>query len=151
MIGWIAGVAWRLVGGKGHERDFRKLERAGRSAAANLLARAPAEPLADFEACVRAYGLDDRGLRRLHRRHARQFYFFAGGGLFAATFGATAAFQQSEALGLLAVLLALLFWAVATRHALRAWQIRERRLGGYGEWLRRPGTWFPPLFFSRKP
>ena len=106
----------------------------------------PADP-ADFAGWVRRFGLTDAGLRTLHRRHAARCYLLFGGALFAASFGATAArVAFGPALAGLALLLALLFLAGAAGHALRAWQIRERRLGPFGEWAKTPGAWWPPPF-----
>lgn len=150
MIGRTVRGVWKLFGGKSHKRDFQ----IGRAAAADLYtaARRPETRPDGFEDCVLAYGLSDRDLSRLHRQHAWQCYVFSGGGVFAATFGATSALAHSGALiGMLALLLALLFFARAAQHSLRAWQIRERRLGAFGEWLRRPGVWFPPFLFARAP
>jgi hypothetical protein len=135
MFGW--GWGWRLPGGA-----FRRPwagERRERPAA-------PGEP-ADFAGWVRRFGRTDAELQALHRRHAARFTFLAGGALFALAFGATAALVTcGPARAALAALLALLFLAGAAGHSLRAWQIRERRLGSFGEWVRTPAAWFPTLF-----
>ena len=135
MLGW--GWGWRSPGGG------TRLPWAGgrRESPAD-----PAEP-ADFAGWVRRFGLTDADLRALRRRHAARFYFLFGGALFASSFGATAALVAfGPALAGLALLLALLFLAGAAGHSLRAWQIRERRLGAFGEWASRPRAWFPPIF-----
>lgn len=109
----------------------------------------PADPAAptDFAGGVRRFGLTDADLRSLHRRHAARCYLLFGGALFALAFGATSALVTfGPALAALAALLALLFLAGAAGHSLRAWQLRERRLGPFGEWVRRPGAWWPPPF-----
>lgn len=109
----------------------------------------PADPAApaDFAGWVRQFGLTDADLRRRHRRHAARCYVLAGCALFALAFGATSAFVTfGPALAALAGLLALLFLASAAGHALRAWQIRARRLGAFGEWAKTPAAWFPPFF-----
>ena len=123
----MLGLGWRLPGGG------TRLPWAG---GRRERPAAPAEPT-DFAGWVRRFGLTDAELRTLHRRHAARFTFLFGGALFALAFGATAALVTfGPALAALAVLLALLFLAGAASHALRAWQIRERRLGSFGEWVR---------------
>lgn len=110
------------------------------------LRAAPVAEPADFARWVQYYRLTDADLRRLHRRHAVRCYGLFGGALFALGFGATRAYLAfGWALALLAVLLALLFLAGAARSALRAWQIRERRLDSFGAWARTPAAWLPPL------
>ena len=132
--GWLPGGGTRFPGAGGRR------ERPA----------APGEP-ADFAGWVRHFGLTDAELRTLHRRRAARFYFLFGGALFALAFGATAAFATfGPARAALAVLLALLFLAGAAGHSLRAWQVRERRLGAFGEWVRRPETWFPPVRRTRE-
>jgi len=107
---------------------------------------APGEPT-DFAGWARRFGLAEADLRNLHRRHAGWFTFLFGDALFALAFGATTAFATfGWRPALLAVLLALLFLAGAAGHSLRAWQLRERRLGSFGEWARRPRAWWPPPF-----
>jgi hypothetical protein len=107
----------------------------------------PGEPT-DFEGWVRRFRLSDADGQRLHRQHAGRFYFLFGGALFALAFGTTSAFVAfGPALALLAALLALLFLAGAAGSSLRAWQIRERRLGSFGEWAKTPTAWFPSIFF----
>lgn len=107
---------------------------------------APDVEPADFAHWVQYYRLTDADLRRLHRRHAVRCYGLFGGALFALGFGATRAdLAFGWALALLAVLLALLFLAGAARSALRAWQIRERRLDSFGAWAKTPAAWLPPL------
>lgn len=143
-------VVWRWFGGQSAQRDYRQVKDAVRDAANRRREPStdsnPDGPL-DFESHVRHRRLTEADLRRLRRQHASQFYFLFGCALFALAFGATTAFVAfGPALAALAVLLALLFLAHAAARSLRAWQIRERRLGSFGEWLRRPGTWFPPLF-----
>ena len=119
---------------------------AGRASRGRERPADPAEP-ADFAGWVRRFGLTGADLRALHRRHAARFTFLAGGALFALAFGATAALVTcGPARAALAALLALLFLAGAAGHSLRAWQIRERRLGSFGEWVRTPAAWFPTLF-----
>lgn len=111
---------------------------------------APGEPT-DFAGWARRFGLTEADLRRLHRRHAARCALLAGGALFALAFGATAAFAAfGGGPALLAVLLALLFLAGAAGHSLRAWQLRERRLGSFGEWASRPGAWVPSFFSEAK-
>ena len=106
----------------------------------------PADP-ADFAGWVRRFGLTDAGLRTLHRRHAARCYLLFGGALFAASFGATSAYLTfGGALAMLAILMALWFVAGAAGSALRAWQIRQRRLCAFGEWAKTPAAWFPSLF-----
>lgn len=135
------GFGWRLLGGA-----IARPSGGSRAGARRERPDAPAEP-ADFAGWVRRFGLTDAGLRTLHRRHAARCYLLFGGALFAASFGATAALVAfgSAAAGL-ALLLALLFLAGAAGHALRAWQIRARRLGAFGEWAKTPAAWLPPPF-----
>ena len=107
----------------------------------------PGEPT-DFEGWVRRFRPSDADGQRLHRQHAGRFYFLFGGALFALAFGTTSAFVAfGPALALLAALLALLFLAGAAGSSLRAWQLRERRLGSFGEWAKTPTAWFPSIFF----
>ena len=139
----MLGFGGRLLGGRiGRSAGgSRTGERRARSRAAPV-----AEP-ADFAHWVQYYRLTDADLRRLHRRHAARGYGLFGGALFALGFGATRAYLAfGWALALLAVLLALLFLAGAAHSALRAWQIRERRLRAFGEWVKTPAAWFPTLF-----
>lgn len=136
----MLGFLGRLFGGRAlfPRRDApreRPAERAER-----------AEP-ADFAGWVRHFGLDEAGLRTLYRRHAARCYLLLGGALFAASFGASAALAASgPALAGLALSIAALFLAGAAGHSLRAWQVRERRLGAFGEWAKTPGAWLPPPF-----
>lgn len=112
---------------------------------------APDVEPADFAHWVQYYRLTDADLRRLHRRHAVRCYGLFGGALCALGFGATTAFITFGAgLALVDGLLALLFLAGAAGHSLRAWQLRERRLGSFGEWASRPGAWVPSFFSEAK-
>ncbi|MBK8751726.1 MAG: hypothetical protein IPL99_08775 [Candidatus Competibacteraceae bacterium] len=105
----------------------------------------PGEPVG-FADAVQFFNVTDAQLRGLHRRHAARFYFLLGGALFALSFGVTTAFLRGgPARALLAVLLALLFLAAAAGSSLRAWQIRERHLHAFGDWIHRPRAWFPPI------
>lgn len=134
------GIFGRFFGGRS------LLPRAGGGRAAPAVPAEPAVEPTDFAGWVGHFGLTDADLRTLHRRHAARGYFLAGGALFAASFGATGALVTSgPALAALALLLALLFLAGAARGAFRAWQIRERRLGAFGEWVKTPAAWVPPF------
>ena len=100
-----------------------------------------------FRAAVRQYRLDEAALRRRYRREAIRCHVLLGGALFAASFGATSAYLTfGGALAMLAILMALWFVAGAAGSALRAWQIRQRRLCAFGEWAKTPAAWFPSLF-----
>ena len=106
----------------------------------------PSEPIG-FADAVQVFKLTDAQLRGLHRGHAARFYFLFGGALFALSFGATAAFLAGgPARALLAVLLALLFLATAAGSSLRAWQLRERHLHSFEDWIHQPRAWFPSIF-----
>lgn len=136
----MVGFFWRFFGGRAlfSRRAAARRERPDAPAG-------PAEPT-DFSGWVRRFGLGDADLRTLHRRRAARCYCLLGGALFAASFGASAALAAfGPALAGLALLLAGLFLAGAAGHSLRAWQIRERRLAGFGEWAKTPGAWFPPF------
>lgn len=142
----VFGAVWRFFGGETHRRQLQHVQGAARDLLARSDTNPPtaAPPLQQFEDFQRFYRVSELDLRVLHRQRAAQVYFLAGCALFAVAFGATSAWLRSgPPLAALAVLLALLFLAVAARHSLRAWQIRERRLGSFGEWLRRPRVWFP--------
>ena len=135
---------WRFFGGPGLARNGPPARR--RPSAPDE--RAPAGDDAQrFRAAVRQYRLDEAALRRRYRREAVRCYVLLGGALFAASFGATSArFTFGGALAMLAILMALCFVAGAARSAFRAWQIRERRLGAFGEWVRTPAAWCPSFF-----
>ena len=106
----------------------------------------PGEP-DGFADSVQFFNVTDAQLQSLHRRHAARFYFRFGGALFALSFGATAAFLAGgPARALLAVLLALLFLATAAGSSLRAWQLRERHLHSFEDWIHQPRAWFPSIF-----
>lgn len=145
MSGRFSKIVWRFLGGVVYQRDFRQLQAVTRSIVAQTGAPVPEEP-GGFEDYVHFYQLSGSDLCRLRRQHVVRFYFMAGCALFASTFGLTATLSTfGWTLGLLTVLLASLFTAIAARHSLRAWQIRERRLGSLREWLNRPRVWLPPL------
>ena len=135
---------WRFFGGRSLARNGPPARR--RPPAPDE--RVPAGDAAHrFRAAVRRYGLSEADLRRRHRREALRCHVLLGGALFAASFGATSAYLAfGGALALLAVFLALFFVVGAAQSALRAWQIRERRLGAFGEWVRTPAAWWPPFF-----
>lgn len=143
------GFFGRLLGGKTSPPDPRRLTGATRAWAASPRARPARSRAAEaegFARAVRDHGLTGADLRRLHRQYALHGYALTAGALFALAFGVTTAFLTfGPALALLAVLLALLFLAAGAASSLRAWQLRERRLGAFGEWARRPRAWFPPL------
>lgn len=100
-----------------------------------------------FAQAVQEYGRSETDLKNLHRYHTVRVYALTAGALFTLAYSLTTAFLTYGAgIGGLAVLLALLFLAGAAQSSLRAWQLRERRLGSFSEWLRQPRVWFPFLF-----
>lgn len=149
-MGRFFQAVWRWCGGRGYQRDCRHVKDAADAAATGRRdPRADAHPGGplDFADYVRQYRLTDADLRRRQRRLAIEFYLLFGAALFALGFGATTAVVTfGPGLALVDGLLALLFLAGAAARSLRAWQIRERRLGSFGEWARRPREWFPPPF-----
>lgn len=134
--------AGRLLGGKTLQRNCHPF--VTDSSPARPRESSPDKPIG-FTGYVRRYRLTEADLHRLHRRHAWRCYSLLAGALFALAFGATSALASGGELALLAVLWALLFLAGAASGSLRAWQIRQRRLGSLGDWLRQPHGWFPPL------
>lgn len=139
----VGAAVWRLFGGRSLARHgplARRRPWAPIDAAAGDAAHR-------FQAAVCQYGLTEADLRRRHRYEAVRCYVLLGGALFAASFGATSAYLTfGSARAILAVLLALWFVAGAAGGALRAWQIRQRRLCAFGEWAKTPAAWLPPFF-----
>ena len=137
----VGSVVWRFFGGRSLVRNGPPAHR-----------RPPAPALAGddarrFEDALRRFGVSETALRQRHRREVVRCYVLFGGALFAVSFGATSArFTFGGALAILAILMALWFVAGAARSAFRAWQIRERRLGAFGEWVRTPAAWCPSFF-----
>lgn len=141
---------WRLTGGQSYPQARRPGVAGQRRWARWRRARSagpdPSEP-DGFEGYVRHFQLTEAELRRLHRHHALQCYGWFGGALFALGFGVTTAvLTEGALLGLSTCWLGWLLLAAAAGSSLRAWQLRERRLGSFGEWTHRPREWFPSLF-----
>lgn len=149
----IGGSLWRYVGGPLVARDARATAAAARRIRTTLFAQEPdgegstSEDAARFGEALERFALSDADLGRIHRAQAVRFYLFTGAALFAASFGTTSAYLTFGApIALLAALMALLFLLVGAQGGLRAWQVRERRLSSFGEWLHTPRAWLPPMF-----
>lgn len=109
--------------------------------------RHPLEPHRTFQAYVAEYQLTEADLDCIYRRHRGFFYFLVGCALLALGYSTSAAFSTfGTGMAGVTVLMALLFLANAARHSLRCWQIQERRLGSFREWLHQPCAWFPLNF-----
>lgn len=141
---------WRFVGGSLYTRAYRHAQ-----AGVALLKQtwsekiaAPMERDRTFQDKVAEYQLSEADLHTLYRQHTGFFYVLVGCALFTLGFSTATAFSIFGFGGAgVTVLMALLFLAKAAAHSLRCWQLQERRLRSFREWLQQPRCWFP-LGFS---
>lgn len=140
---------WQFMGGSLYERAYQESHQAVawfKTEWANKITRST-EPNRTFQAYVTEYQLTEADLGRIYRRHRGFFYFLVGCALLALGYSTSAAFSTfGTGMAGVTVLMALLFLANAARHSLRCWQIQERRLGSFREWLHQPCAWFPLNF-----
>ena len=139
-------MSWRLVGGSLLTRSVQEtrtawaLWRSVRPNSVNL----PPRPFADW---VADYQLTEADLSVLYRRHQGFCYALGLGGLFSLGYGTATVFATfGWGWAIATLLLSGLFLVRAAGHSLRCWQIKERRLSSFTEWLKQPLVWIPSSF-----
>lgn len=146
VAGNIVHEATNIFGIRGRNtlgwRSFRRAAGAGWQGLKTLFGAVTASRLPPPEV-VSFSEVPENHLRALQARYFLQACLAALGASALVAYGVTLALHDAGLPGVTAIAIATPLLALAMRASFRNWQIRNRRFGGFRQWLRSPGEWLP--------